>query len=315
MRLSNIGRDTKSGEMGMNDYYLELLKQEAIWLQKISNEFHTKRLKCESIQEVEQAHSKDYNHRKIGISEVIWDIDCHEPALSHQIWQRISTNLDKDKINHSVWNTSRSYHIHALFDGLSKYCQEDRKQIKLLILKEYAKDDMGWVDKSKANENVMIRDFWSVHEITGKQKISVWGSLKAESILNPLKASILNDFSQKVVNPYLAPNRLNSHNIYIWNNALEPKLAEALTRFLTFAQNTPFPKSGMGKNNLYFKNIAIAVFRLGIAEKEAKQIFKNVALQCRPHKAEKMVEWLKWCKDQKHEIKVNWGEVRGFYDK
>ena len=70
----------------------------------------------------------------------------------------------------------------------------------------------------------------------------------------------------------------------------------------------------MGKNNLYFKNIAIAVYRLGIAEKEAKQIFKNVAVQCKPHKAESMVNWLKWCKAQKHEIKVNWKEVKMFYE-
>jgi len=48
------------------------------------------------MQEIAQAHLKGYNHRKIGINEVIWDIDCHEPALSNQIWQRISK--DKHRI-------------------------------------------------------------------------------------------------------------------------------------------------------------------------------------------------------------------------
>ena len=158
----------------MNKFYDELLKLEFIWLQKYQNGFHTKRLKCESIQEITQAHLKGYNHRKLGINEVVWDIDCHEPTISYQIWQRISTNLDKDNIYHSVWNTSRTYHIHALFDGLQKYCQEDRKIIKFLILKEYAKSDMVWCDKNMANEKYCIRDFFSVHELTGKTKSLVW---------------------------------------------------------------------------------------------------------------------------------------------
>jgi len=158
----------------MYEFYSQILKLEPIWLQKYSNGFHTKRLKCEDIQDITQAHIKGYNHRKIGINEVVWDIDCNEPTISYQIWQRISTNLDKDNINHSVWNTSRTYHIHALFEGLQKYCQDDRKQIKLLILKEYAKEDMVWCDKSRVNENHCIRDFNSIHEVTGKPKVLEW---------------------------------------------------------------------------------------------------------------------------------------------
>ena len=294
----------------MQEFYIQILKYEPVYLQKYSNGFHTKRLKCESIQEIAQAHAKGYNHRKIGINEVVWDIDCHESNVSNQIWQRISTNLDKDSINHSVWFTSRTYHIHALFEGLQKYCQEDRKLIKLLILKEYAKEDMVWCDKNMANEKMNIRDFNSIHELTGKPKVLEWHSIGLKPILNPLKASILNDFSQKVS---LYPQAPKSLNLGL-NEALEPKLAEALSQFLQFAQNTPFPKSGMGKNNLYFKNIAIAVYRLGYDMQQARQIFKNVAMQCKPHKAENMQNWMIWCKTQKHEINVNWKEVRGFYE-
>ena len=130
----------------MNHFYQEILKLEPVWLQKCSNGFHTKRLKCETLEEVKQAHSKGYNHRKIGIPEVIWDIDCHEPNLANSIWQRISTNLQQDNITHSVWDTSRTFHIHALFEGFEKYCQEDRKTIKKLLIKHYAKDDSIWCD-------------------------------------------------------------------------------------------------------------------------------------------------------------------------
>ena len=100
-------------------------------------------------------------------------------------------------------------------------------------------------------------------------------------ILNEIPARIIAEFSQKVVNHPEPPKSLTTG----LNGALEPKLAEALTQFLEFAQNTPFPKSGMGKNNLYFKNIAIAVFRLGLVKPATMLIFHNVARKCKPHKA------------------------------
>ena len=129
-------------------------------------------------------------------------------------------------------------------------------------------------------------------------------------ILNEIPARIIAEFSQKVVNHPEPPKSLTTG----LNGALEPKLAEALTLFLEFAQKTQFQKTGMGKNNLYFKNIAIAVYRLGYDKQQAQQIFKNVAMQCKPHKAENMQNWLLWCKAQKHEIKVNFREIKGFYE-
>ena len=97
--------------------------------------------------------------------------------------------------------------------------------------------------------------------------------------------------------------------------SLEPKQAKALTQFLEFAQITPFLKTGMGKNSIYFKNIAIAVFLMQYSEEESKQIFKNVALRCKPHKYDGMMTWWRWCKAQKHELEVNWNEIRRFYEK
>jgi len=289
------------------EIYKEALKYEPIYLQKYSNGFHTKRLKCETIQEIKEAYLREYNHRKIFINCVVWDIDCHLRVLSQRIWQDISFNLRKENISHSVWDTSRSFHIHALFGGLESYCKEDRKKIKLLLLEHYAKQHFIWCDKNMANENMNIRDFNSVHELTGKRKELIF-EFKDKQFVNPISPDILSLFRQRHKN--------FDNNLVVGCgacNGLSEALQQSYKAFLVFAQTTPFIRQGMGKNNLYFKNIAIAVYRLKIAEKEAMQIFKNVAMRCQPHKAENMANWLKWVKQQKHEVRVNWGEIRGFY--
>jgi len=288
--------------------YKEALKYEPIYLQKYSNGFHTKRLRCETIQEIQEAHLRGYNHRKIFMNCLIWDIDCHLRVLSQRIWQDVSFNLRKEDISHFVWDTSRSFHIHALFRGLERYCKDDRKKIKLLLLAHYAKQHFMWCDKNMVNENMNIRDFYGLHEITGKKKEIIF-EFKDKWLVNPINPDILGLFRQEY-------KSLNS--VLIVNCGASVGLPEALQQsyksFLEFAQITPFLRQGMQKNNLYFKNIAIAVYRLQIAEKEARQIFKNVAMQCKPHKSENMTNWLKWVKQQKHEVRVNWGEIRGFYN-
>jgi len=290
-----------------DEYYSHILDFEEICLQKFEFDNHTPRVKCNSLLEIEELHKQGYNHRKIGLNEVVWDIDCHLRVLSQRIWQYISFNLRKSNISHSVWDTSRSFHIHALFEGLGVYCKDDRKRIKLLLLEYYAKQHFIWCDRNMANENMNIRDFYSIHEFTGKRKELIL-RFRHKLLVSPINPDVLSLFRQR--------HKTLNHNPIVSCGAsvgLSEALHQSYKSFLQFAQITPFVRQGMGKNNLYFKNIAIAVYRLGIAEKDAKQIFKNVAVQCKPHKAENMQNWLKWAKLQKHEIKVNWGEIKGFY--
>ena len=47
--------------MEVYEIYKEVLKFESIWLQKITNNYLTKRVKCETLQEIDMLHKKGYN--------------------------------------------------------------------------------------------------------------------------------------------------------------------------------------------------------------------------------------------------------------
>ena len=115
-----------------------------------------------------------HNHRRIFINEVVFDVDTHIRVISDKIHDFISSNLIKDNISHQVWDTSRSPHIHSFFKDMNLYSQEVRRDIRLLILKHYSGKYFNWIDKSKASENNMIRDFGGMHEITGKPKTLIY---------------------------------------------------------------------------------------------------------------------------------------------
>ena len=287
--------------------YAELLKHEPIWLQRNQNGYHTKRAKCNTIQDIHLCHIKGFNHRKIGINEVVWDIDCNQPTLSHNIQNKISANLLKDHVSHIVIFSSRTYHIHAFFD-LSKYPTEERRNLKILILKHYSQDFYQWCDRNGANENMMIRDFIGKHEETSKEPKIIYEFIHKQ-VLSPITAQILKDFTQRY--KFLITTQI------IKPGALQGLLGanqQGYQKFLNFAQTTEFKTEGMQKNNIYFKNIAIAVFRLGLNQHEADEIFRNVARNCKPHKAHNLHTWLAWCKKQKHELKVSWKEIKQFYE-
>lgn len=288
----------------MKELYVEIHKYDNIMVQNFIGNNHTTR---QSIG-LEQALKTKHNHRKIAINEVVFDIDCHMEDLSRDIEQFISNSLIKDDISHSVWHTSRSYHIHAFFH-LAEYDQDTRKALRKFLLKHYSKQYNIWLDMSKSSENVMIRDFNGLHEQTGKPKTLIYHGCMNKPILNPIKAPILNDFWQG----YKSPNLNPIVKISPTASGLNPNLKDSLTQFITQAQTKVFSKSGMQKNNLYFKNIAIAAFLLGIPQTEATEIFKKVCANCKPHKIDNLENWLKWCKQQKHQLKVNWKEVELFY--
>ena len=139
---------------------------ENIVVQQSFNGSWSKRVSC-TMQELETIH---HNHRKIGVCEVVFDIDCHIPVIYNGVWDRISTRLQKDNIAHQCWFTSRSPHIHVFFKDLNLFPKEVRRVIRLFILKHYSQEDFKWIDKGKCSEEVMIRDFNSIHEVTGKRK-------------------------------------------------------------------------------------------------------------------------------------------------
>lgn len=287
-------------------YYEEMLRYKPLYVQSNNNGYFSKLSLCFTTNEL---NTITHNHRRVGIPEVVIDIDCEERSLSRDIVDFISSNLIKDGLSHSIWNTSRTYHIHMLFSGMEVFSQEQRKEIRKLMIKYYASKYLSFIDLGLCSELRMIREFNSLHEITGKPKELIF-AYREDELLNLIPNHILNDFllKHKLLNEssIVKPSALNGGSSMLWQD---------YQNLLNFVQKTAFLKTGMQKNNTYFKNIAIAAFVLGMQEQEARQIFKNVALQCRPHRADKMLNWFRWCKQQKKELSVNWKEIKMFYDR
>lgn len=283
--------------------------------------FYEPRVKCSP----EQVNLINHNHRQIFINEVVFDIDCHLPEVYDPVWDRISINLQNEKISHQCWFTSRSPHIHCFFKELQHYPEEARSLLKLTILRHYAKNDFKWIDKSKRSSNVMIREFNSIHEVT-KQKNLLTYEFQG---LNPINfrtyTSMFNSAPETRFNqiPY---NILQEFNL-VWQslNNIEnvPRIEanavtnlvekEQLVSFVDYCLSHRFDTEGTYKNAYLFKNIGIAVYRLGYSFEQAKDIGIRIARNCRGHTEQGILSWFKWCQVQRHKVNVNWREVSRWY--
>ena len=253
----------------------------------------------------------NHNHRRIFINCVIWDVDVHIRLISNKIHDFISSNLIKDNISHQVWDTSRSPHIHCFFNGLNLYPQEARKDIKLLILKHYSGKYFNWIDKSKASENNMIRDFNAVHEITGKRKALIYEYINPqntlETPLNPIPAIILEQLRvlylsyKKDLN--LSENKLNAN----------PEETKQMNEFVDFCLSHRFAKGC--RHQYIFKHIAFIMCILQYTDKQVKEVSRIIARNNVETPQYEIYSWWKWLKQRKHPLKFNWNRVREYYAK
>lgn len=288
--------------------YKSMFTYEFITMQTLNDIVKTKRVSLTPA----NALASNHNHRKININELVYDIDCHEDSISHEVWQKISDNLVQADISHSVWDTSRSYHIHVLFEDLFMFPYEVRNDIRKFLLQKYSKPYNHWIDMQLALESHMIRAFGSVHELTGKPKTLIYVYPDINSHLNRITAINLNDFWER----YKALNSgINVKNLGC--NKVEGVLEQTyetlkLQKFLDFCCRTTMHKQGMLKHMKLFKNIAIACFILGFNE-ERKRIFKEVIGNCRGHKVSELEGWYKWCCSRNRRLKVSWKEVQIYY--
>ena len=257
---------------------------------------------------MEELQTIKHNHIKIPINSVIFDIDCHLRVISDKIHDFISSNLIKDNISHQVWDTSRSPHIHCFFNGLNLYPKEVRRDIRLLILKYYSQDYFKWIDKSKASEDVMIRDFNSIHEITGKPKTLIYEYVyphnNQESPLNALNSTILEQlrvlYHQHRKVPDISQNSGSNAVLSLYQK-------KELMDFVDFCLNNTLIQDG--KKMYLSKNIAIACLLLSYSYNERIRIYHRVNQNSRSIILSNLIGWDKYF-GKRDNIKVNWGEVK-----
>ena len=212
----------------------------------------------------------------------------------------VSAKLIHDKISHSIWK-ARTHKIHTFFQ-LEKYDFNLRRAIRKAIVRHYAEPYTHFIDFGCCSEKRMIRDFYSIHEVTKQQNLCVYDY--GDGKLNKVPKFILD-------------RALRQSNILpqFTDTIKLPRDAETTyANFIAYCLKIRFDKDCF-RNQVLFKNIAIAVFRLQLNQEIAGKIFKQVALNCKDKKEQELQGWLKWCGQQKHLVKVNWDELKkgGFY--
>jgi len=243
----------------------------------------------------------EHNHRKIHIREVIWDWDLDNASLDSEIMDFISSKLIKGNIAHSIW-FARTHKIHAFFE-LEKYDIDTRKEIRKEIVRHYAFPYVHFIDFGVCSEKRMIRDFYGMHEKTKKQNLCVfeYGEGRINKVPEFILERVLRDVNKAT------PVAVSSLKL--------PKQAlKSYSDFLAHCLDKKF-NNDCFRNQILFKNIAIAVYRLQAEQKQMSQIFKQVALNCKGKKEAELWGWWKWIPSQKHLVKVNWNELKrgGFY--
>ena len=251
-----------------------------------------------------------HNHRRVFINEVVFDIDCHLRVISDKIHDFISSNLIKDNISHQVWDTSRSPHIHAFFKDMNLYTQEVRRYIRLLILKHYSGKYFNWIDKSKASENSMIRDFGGLHEITRKPKTLIY-EFKGTNPLNPLNPLNQTILEQLGVLYHQRQKSLNLSEIEALKGVTEQD-KERMQGFITYCCENVHTHDG--RKRILLKNIAIACLLLGYDTQERTRIYYRITQNFRGCHINKLIGWDKWFQSKK-QMHFNWREIESYYKK
>lgn len=272
----------------MEDLHIKILPYEDIITQSNLKGYYEKR------------HNLDgeiYNHRKIAVNEIVIDIDIHARRISNEVVNAICSRLIADNLSYTLWDTSRSPHIHIFFKDMQKYPKEIRKQIRKEFLNHYCKGYAHYIDFAKCSENVMIREFNGLHEKTGKRKVCIE---QFKSDLNNVPAFIVD----KVMNVPI--NERKPFNVPIKGE---------LTAFISYCLNNRFDREG-GRNQILFKNFAIAIYLLGIDLDKAKPYFKQLADNCKGKRADSLIGWYKWA-EKKKEVSVSFNELKrgNFYVK
>lgn len=282
------------------DIYKELFRYDDLYVQSNLNGYYEQRVKCNP----ENIFSIEHNHRKIGIPEVVFDIDCHVRELSHQIKNSISSNLIQDNISHTIWDTSRSPHIHCYFEGLNLYPKDVRNTLKKIILRHYSKGYERWIDFLKSSENHMIRDFNCKHEVTGKNKtMKECFYNSGKTLLNPVQGYIIEELMQT----------LNIKKEWQNKVRINQEGKEQLVLWLEFCLSHRFDKLNSGRSTIYYKNVAITLLLLSYNEVEVKEISKKISRNCLGTKEDEIYKWWKWFSTRQNtEFNVNFHEIEKF---
>mgnify|MGYP006921332882 CR=1 FL=1 len=237
-------------------------------VQKCEGDYHTVRMKNNPFLKA--------NHRQILRTEVVIDIDCKEPGKCAKIMDMVSSELLKDKIEHTVWKTGgKGYHIHCFFTQLALFDFDARREIRKQFLKQYCSLELKWdtdepekviqyIDIQKTSELVMIRMEEGKHEKTGLYKTNIY---ETKNMVN----DALPDKVVKKANEVLG--RINKKTEF--NRPIIDATDIIISPFFKYILHNKLPEGE--RHNVALKNVAAALFNIGVKGDDLEQMIQNIA--------------------------------------
>lgn len=121
---------------------------------------------------------KNANHRKILLTEVVFDIDADEKEIQEEVKDWITSQLKKYHVSYELYQTGskrNGYHIHTFFPELARMKDpQERKNLRREMLQYFGyrsdKNYSQYIDYQKTSDNVMIRMEGGIHEVTENEK-------------------------------------------------------------------------------------------------------------------------------------------------
>lgn len=215
------------------------------------------------------------NLRQLFPNEIIIDIDTTKEDYNQALQE-----LEKNNLKYYAYSTSsRGWHIHLFFKDLEKYSKEDRNLIRTNFLKHYG----NHLDKKSENTAIAFEN--RLHFKSEQKKVLI----KYKAGINELNEEFLKKDKNKEI------KKADSTDGVI---------------FKDYHKKDPFFKyikenkilEGKERNNIIFKNLAIALVKEKLSKEKIKEIVSPIIKKNFPGKV--YAEFRGWLtKAEKGEIK------------
>lgn len=214
------------------------------------------------------------NLREIFPTEVVIDIDDN----NQEEYEKIIRLLNEKQLNFYSYKTgSRGYHISLFFNNISGFDKDQRNEIRKLFIKSLG-----------LNENYL-------HKVSERTVIAIenrphFKTLNLKELLEEVKGENMMDYEilEACINNLEEKRKINE-NI----KSIDFKDYHLKDPFLNYIKNNIIGE-GMQRNNIIFKNLAIALVKEGLSEQEIKELMTPIILKNFPGKH--INEFMGWVK-------------------
>lgn len=208
---------------------------------------HPKEIELCSEKELEES-----NLRTILSNEIVLD----EESIDNL--NKIKQQLKKNKLYYYIYSTgSRGFHVSLFFKDLNSHELITRNQIRKIFIKKYN------CDESKSSEKTLLALEYSKHFKTEKEKTLI----EENPGINELDISIVNEAKQLLDLNSIKDITSQKDDLFKNYHSVDPYFKYISVNKIEESQE---------RNNVVFKNIAIALVKEGLSDAEINEIVNNI---------------------------------------